>query len=295
MKIKNCFEDYKVKNIGKTACIELEVAAKHKENKTDPFNKEFPTATTGCKYESNKIIELRGIHLLEDKKRIAIYRYFQQYYKDKFPVWADTHLSWWVHFHAFFRKGIEHGFNTVKFKINSSNYVSNFLSLPLYAKIRNKQFFVRPNGKIDLPTSQDNYKQHTTYNDLYLTRLKTSFRTNWVSASPWTNNNWHLSLEFRMNNVLDTRLYWYYIWQLLLAEKWIILKRVLKPIEDNRTINFSDSTTQSLSNLTWTSYTDEEFNTIKENFKVLLKVLRFEWFKNTAKHLHDYWKENLLI
>lgn len=286
--IKDIYADYAKENIGTKISIELEVSKEDAEQVKDKF------PTLKIKMESYRIGEILNIHELATEARQKIYKDIKKIYKDKFPVWQDTYLSWGVHFHAFFKETINRDtINSLQFKLNFNDYNKNFQALPLYAKAQGHKFCSRPNGQ-DFEWNSDTL----AYNMMWRTSVggfRNSFRSHQIGYG-YNTNEWrdeYKSIEFRCNNITDTRIYGYYIGQLLLAEQGIKLNILSTTLRSERT-SFN-KWYKAVSELTGTTYSGEDSEKIRSNFAILLVTLRKNGFREAAKQLRAYAKEFAII
>ncbi len=288
-KISDIYADYSKEDIWTKISIELEVAKKDAQE----INKQFPTLK--IKMESSEIGEILNIHKLGTKDRQKIYRDIKKIYKDKFPVWQDECLSWGVHFHAFFKETISRNtIDSLDFKINFAEYNSNFQALPLYCKANGHTFFTRPNGQ-----GFSNSASELTCAMMWRNSVggfRNNFRSHQIGYGYNDNNrseDEYKSIEFRCNNITDTRIYGYYIWQLLLAEMGIKLNTLSKEID----ISYQHHSTEykNIVELEGTKYTWKDSDTIRSNLSILLMALRKNWFREAAKQLRAYTKEFVII
>lgn len=285
MAIRELFEDYKAVNVGKSICIELEVA----ETDARDLQLEFPN--TAVHMESSRIYELTKVHLLKGSERKKIYDRMRDTYRNKFPVGRDTYLSWGIHFHAFFKRPVS---KTVLAKnhllLSYNNIVQNYHSCPLFCKVENFKFIHRPNA---FPSKQTyDIPDFSSLGRIFDQRwtiggVRASFRTHHKSYSEG------MSIEFRCNDVMDTRIYWYYIGQMLLAEAGITLP-TLSVIPTRYTLSL-DSTYQDLSKCDGHRYNQEDQTKIKNNLNIILKLLRHNGFPNAAIQLKAYAKDVAIL
>jgi len=153
------------------------------------------------KRESTKIFEPRDIHKKNYILRHKLFTACKERYQDSFPIWANDQLSGWNHFHITIPKEIrEDIFKAFKFNYVGSTLWNLMQNIPLYAKIYRDKYFSRP-----FFTSNSECNRALIWNDWkgYFVVVKQSYLT----SGTWS----YRSIEFRWNNVIDTRLYWYYL------------------------------------------------------------------------------------
>lgn len=289
-KIADMFLDYSKEEIGKHISIELEVAHADARKIVDKYPQ-----VLRAHGESSKIYEIVNIHKLDIVDRKSIYGSIAKIYKDTFPIGADEYLSGWVHFHAFMKKNMERDeIEQIEFKLNFEGYKDNYHALPLYAKANNMTFYRRQNGGLD----NYSYSAATTIMGTMMSGnygwrhpvggFRSSFRTTRVEYPEFR------SVEFRCNNILDTRIYGYYIGQMLLAEAGIKLEQLSTKVEATSNPK-PRGYTINISELQGTTYTWDDVTKIKRNLKLLLAVLRKNKFTKAAYNLNKYAKDMQII
>ena len=289
--------DYSKEEIGNHISIELEVANIDANN----IQKQYPNAYP--KSESSKIKEITNIHQLPLLDRQEIYKTIKNIYKDTFPIGWDTMLSGGVHFHAFMNRNMTGPeIASIPFKLNFIEYAHNFNALPLYCKANWMQFYRRPNCSIESYTESMWYRHYNMQRALLWIEpslasgsrtsvggWRKSFRTHWIDYDTFR------SMEFRCNNITDTRIYGYYIGQLLLAEAGIKLEKLSKIVKQTENPNPSGIHI-TLSELQWTVYdSPEDQKKIRQNLQLLLVILRKNKFTKAAYNLRMYAKEMKII
>lgn len=298
MSIKDLFCDYKAENTWKSICIELEVTTKDCNDIVWKYK--YPLQWYR---ETDKIYEILNIHTTPTNIRKKIYNDVKNIYKEKFPVGEDTFLSWWVHFHTFLKEpitktSIREGNNILNFKLPLSSYINNFLNLPLFLKVKDFNFFWRP---WKIPNIEDARPQSITDFLLWWRNSAGWFRDTFRSHRDNTNNEFIKSIEFRCNNVIDVRLYWYYIWMLILAEQWINLLPLSKTmVSQSYDFSWKDYVDlDELKNLdVWCvkyEHSNEDIRKIKTNINILTTHLKLNWFSNASRQLKSYCRSMKLI
>lgn len=184
----------------------------------------------------------------------------------------------------------------LNFKINTTQYQNNFKALPLYSKANGHTFYSRPNGQ-----SFDMYRA-SLFDAMIENRsaaggIRNSFRSHRIGYgyNDCQEGENFKSIEFRCNNITDTRIYGYYIGQLLLAEMGIVLKELSIPMPRDMSSFDEKETYKNIKELRGTTYKGEDSETIVQNLKILLMALRKNGFRESAKQLRAYAKEFAII
>ncbi len=297
---KRFFPDYNKERIYQDYSIEYEVSFAHK----DIINKEFWTDLR-FKNESDKILEIVDIHNMNKSSQKKIYSIVQDIYMDWFPIGSDSRLSGGNHFHITIPREWRDMFTELFSRIwYSSNWSSLTLFnkyieenlwglqrwLGLYQKIYNRKFYTRPFpfrnsrfDKIEVTMCRDDQASYKWW----FVMMKSSY---W-SSSEWC--TWYSSLEFRWNNVIDTRLYGFYLWCLKAAIFWDfgtdIIKENLKDIyTDDSYYTWNEISLYSLQ-LLW-RYSNIDNKNI-ENIKAFLIYL-YKDYPKAAIALREYLSEH---
>jgi len=234
--------------------------------------------------ESSNIMELRDLHLRDKKTISKVYKKCQEYYKDKFPLWANGHNSWGVHFHVFWDFDIFEDTSINKFN-------SLLINCPFFMKLYNWSFYNR----------QNRMHRFEDYRDVEDNSKGLCVTCNSVG-----------SFEFRCNNVIDGRLLGYYQWVLLAAKKKIKFEKVSNKIETYSkrwdTKGYWQRNEGNHSILKWTKYEDwvtdipiedcegikvsqEDKGIILRNVEIIVSLLKEEGLTNSSKAFGEYLDE----
>lgn len=181
------------------------------------------------KRESDNIYELVDLFNNTEEANNKIDEILR-FYDKRFPVGENTYLSWWNHMHIFFpweHLDLMVTLLDTESMINSMYY--KLLNTPLYAKAfynpldSNKLYMINRKNNMFWRTSRlsnSSKSYFITYKDNKYDYYSTNYSDD--------DNYWPVedikSIEFRLNNVLDKRIKWYYIWILLCTILWIKLK-----------------------------------------------------------------------
>lgn len=241
---------------------------------SDNFRKE---ALLGYSYhsESYKIKELNRLHEESEEGRTKAINLITEFYKDKFPIWGDNRLSWGVHFHIFkwdYRK------------IKNSGLSYKILNCPLHCKIKWNKIYNRYlcNRSMFPTTDSFLYSNSKGYAFCYKNR--------------YTSNTTGTSIEFRCNNVFDSRMYWYYVWLIICVKNNIKFKKTSDQLREyaknwSRIEYDSDLNDLELYKINWYRVSEEDMKVIKYNSILILKALEIHWLFNAALALKEYLNE----
>lgn len=195
------FQDYGPEDVWKkwAFALEAEIAVQDAAD----WNK--MTGTNLFRKYTSRIWESERAHELEGWEKLRLMDFLRKNYDYHIPFGADSYLSGGNHFHIFFNE------ETYDFwrNFNKANkFEAWFKYAPLYAKYHEWVWFNRRNFRA--------------------TPIGTII-PNWSKCASVTLKNYYTggcpsgtrSLEFRLNNVLDARLYGYYLWMMLTVAFWV--------------------------------------------------------------------------
>lgn len=309
-----------------------------------------------------KIVEVEWMHNANKEARFDYYSSLKNYYRYRFPVWSDNHLSWWNHFHIFFKywQTTKTLFNMTEFQIIKMQYF--LMNVPLYAKPYRENgklyFFNRENSwfkpyykncinqfddilphhhLFNTEEKRNNLIRENTYRNqfMWLSSKSTPF-TMKISYTGWTHyvydrgqersfitsrdtsnesaevkkftETWSMSIEFRCNNVIDWRLYGYYLAAILYAmsdDDKVFYK--IKPLkhayelfswdqskyrneldeeEIPDSIHFDEINKKDFNLVEWT-----DLDYLKYNYTQMMKILNTCNLPNTTAMLQEYCSE----
>lgn len=332
----NLFKDMSSKWLYHDYAIELEVSHESAEKAISLLDKKNKDKLY-MKKESWRICEVSRVHTLPQTKIQKIYNYLKEDYKDKLPIGNDWNISWWVHFHVFLNKdsnykdflneryyiSSQYNPNRENQKANSIEFnktlLKNFKCLPLNFKYYNDNLIWRFNIKSNIQK-----KLNCSTNDSIVWKHLSWWLRNWNSPD-WT--SLIHSIEFRFNQVVDIRLYWYYIWLYLLSLNWITLNESIndfsnllsfeKTYRNHDNNMYPERTQKNQFNSEASSLLNEDFNfhcddiisklwhsykldqsekkAIVSNLEIVHKALLANNLPNASKQLREYQKEYNII
>jgi len=243
------------------------------------FDKKINNYYNNYKYEwcSSDIIELLRVHNQSEELRMKIYNDVKEFYKNKFPIWTDWYVSWWVHFILFWEFWwFENQYQEIK---------ELLLNCPLFCKIENERFYSRYNRMFKFNGDREGiiYWSKSHYID-----LKKSLFSHWEIGVKWT------PVEFRCNNVFDDRLQGYYQWVLLACKKGVEFDLI-----DTKLYEYVKKGEQKKRNSWWDVELKEmeggsfekSLPIIKKNIKKILVLLKEEELHKSAEMLKEYCNE----
>jgi hypothetical protein len=228
--------------------------------------------------ESSTIYELINVHLWTPEDILDTYNKVNKFYKDKFPLWSNNQLSWWVHFHIF-----KWDFTW----LNWTTLTNTLLNLPIYWKIHNQKLYVRSTERF---TNYDNY-------------IGTNYKSSAVSYKTIYHSHkreWYMiynkSIEFRCNNVFDARLYWYYVWIMIANKEWISLESTSDDLKTFIKIWIRDTFSWAVSDIPlpeikWFRISDNDFSIMSINWLKIINLLIDNWLIYAARALKEYMNE----
>lgn len=270
MSIAKYIKDFSKETIYNGTCaIEPEVDIDYLK----PFIKEYGLETHT---ESTRIIEVDNMHLISKDKKEILINEFTNHYADKYPRGRDWNVSWWVHFHIFLWEKNKESFGR-KFVLNNFNswlLGTNLLHFPMFGKI------------------YDNKVYHKKWMSIF------SIPSKWVWWCKWylftyKDEFWYQSVEFRCNNVFDFRMYWYYIWLLLVTSLWIRLKKtsehnvIPNKCNDWKPLPIWDIHLSKVSSY-WNEIDKELF---QSNLFLIYSLLISYWYTEACKELYNYFED----
>ena len=146
-------------------------------------------------HESDRIFEIDNMHMLSKERIKEINNLITDEYSCRFPIGESEYISWWIHFHVFLNSTDKSYARNIFGKIQLSDMYHNFI---------NSLLFMKKDKHWDWLYSR--FANYTAIcNDKKL--LQENGRTYWISYK----TDFLTWLEYRLNNVYDFRLYWYYV------------------------------------------------------------------------------------
>lgn len=235
------------------------------------------------KRESYKIYELLRVHIQNETTRLNIHDKIKEEYKDKFPVWSDWKLSWWTHFVLFG--------DFWEFKDKNIELKNKILNCPLHLKTMDLKFYSR---ELSHRSTFDNRASINVDNKWYFVALKTELHSNWEYNIDWC------PIEFRCNNVFDDRILWYYQWILLAVRrdvKFKILSDEFRKYAKNWDKNIYRWYNKNFNKIVWFELKEDsdDYKKLKTNIRKIIKLLKENNLKQSAKQLKSYLKEKGII
>lgn len=183
-------------------------------SKDNYFRELMPSeaSTHGC---SSRILEVDRLYAASKEKRVAYYNAVKEFYKDKLPLGGDGYLSGGNHYHIFF----ETRYEIQKMYSWDPDFVKDIYSfikaVPLFAKFKKlddgtKKFFSRRNWGHNATSRIEQSKSIGI-------SAKRSYASSENRVRGWSDGPTGIedttsvqSLEFRMNGVIDNRIYGFY-------------------------------------------------------------------------------------
>lgn len=235
------------------------------------------------KHESDKIVEFLGVHNLSTKGRLSLLDEVKDTYKDKFPVGQDNwYISWGVHFLLF------GDFRDLEWKC-SKILGNNLLNCPLYCKIdKNSKFYTRY------------LRDYCTFSNILdgsslgcdSKGAPVTFKR--LLYSNWGGKKW---IEFRLNNVVDDRILWYYQAQTILFKNNIELEKIWDDnyfkIGERKSFYWEDYA--KLSELEGRKLSSKTKKILQRNLKTIFNTLEENNLSESRKQLEDYCNEYNLL
>ena len=357
-----------------TFAIEMELQI----GETDPDNNMPSTVNleecTNTWGRTPTITEIEWMHLADKGERLDYYDSLKNYYRYRFPLWSDNHLSWWNHFHIFFKywQTTKTLHNMSHFQIIKMQYF--LMNVPLYAKpwkqdgklylFNRENWWFKPffshsveafnlvfpfHSKFNTKEKRDrllsDYAYRKDSQDIAYTIPKYPI-SSWLKTAPFTTKNyytgwtyssqeqrqrtnnfisstciennseeaktfdkaWSMSIEFRCNNVIDWRLYGYYLAAILYAmsdDDTVFYK--IKPLKnsyklflwDEETYNDDRDDEEIPNSIHFDNINKKDFNLIewtdldylKYNYTQMMKILNTCNLPNTTTMLQEYCSE----
>lgn len=245
--------------------IELEIHKNHTKEveAIAPF--------TSWSRESREIYEINSYHRHQERrdKFMKAFNYLKDVYKDKFPIWQNTHTSGGVHFHLF-------DFNREWLK---GDIIDNLLlNVPLFQKFKDDTFYWRKNSR------------HEFREDEYIRTDSKSFSICY--------NRW--AIEFRCNNIIDERILGYYqaivlLWKKQNKDVKKISEELISYSKNWDTERYSCIWDVEVEKLKWYKLNKKEKETLISNVNVLLKTLRDNNLVKSAEALEEYCLEYKIL
>lgn len=238
--------------------------------------------------EWSVIRELDSMHKLPEELKLSVIDKMTKAYSSAFTVWWSTYASWWVHFHVFWKNRIHYYLLS---QLNSWVINNNLLWSLLYCVIdkKDQRFFHRAYSWSNFESEKNIIRECRGQT----ANLKNDFL-------PW--------IEYRANNVVDFRLYGYYVWITILSLFKISLKdcitkktkedyvknwcrlRFNKEDYEDYIIPTSKIPTQYLD-----FHKDIDKKMWEENIWKIYFVLSINWLTEARKQLEEYIQEYLWI
>lgn len=240
--------------------------------------------------ESSNIHELYWLHDYSSPRRKQVYNHLIDVYADRFPVWENDCISWWIHFHVFNWNFEWINWQELKYKM---------LNLPLHCKIFEWKLYSR-----DI-TYRARFQKPDETNDKYAFATYKSSFSQWALDSRPDDHQFYTgdeddyeespirSIEFRANNVMDKRIYWYYVWMLIATKEWVKLKKTSSSLRDYvSTWDTSDHYNWwddlHCNSIYWHFMSAEDLKVVRCNTYIILQLLRKHWLYKAAKALKEY-------
>lgn len=242
---------------------------------------------------SSNITEIDGLHTVRHSDALAYYEKVKEYYKDKLPLGRDTYLSGGNHFHIFI---------TTRDQLDSISNAWEYIAprmynlihgVPLYAKFKKFE-----DGKMWF-FSRRAWWHRQAYEISNNKSCGICAKDEYSSSDDcdWTVQ----SLEFRMNWVIDNRIYGLYQASMLYAvdsSEWIIEPLSISTrIYNGISYSFNESEMEENNCITldklkemeqWFFLNEQDKQKLKQNIEIALKLLRKYGLINAANSLQNY-------
>jgi len=242
-------------------------------------------------FESKCIYEINNMHKLCKEEKKAINDFIRETYSQRFPLWLNGYISGWIHFHCFLNSNDywTRYFSSIPNRILEWNFYNSLLWMKKHKK--KWSFYSRKNNY----PSFSGLKYIPSAARINGTIIKNDFL-------PW--------VEFRLNNVYDFRLYWYYIGLLLLSSEDIKLgslwltKKIKTQMKEWCKYQYKD---RSIScDIAWNdiynnihidslepqcTYEDINLEQLAINMTAIISMLRINLLHNAANALIEYLEE----
>lgn len=248
--------------------IELEVS-------TNYINENFRWWTIHS--ESTHIKEFIQLHdrSVDDIKKVIDHT--TDFYKERFPVGSSWQLSWGVHFHLFNWdfKWMDRGMLSLK-----------LLNCPLFWKIKRQKIYIRYMWswsifRTDWVIATDSKSDAVTYK-------RNSHSDHWKRFSK-------PSIEFRCNNVIDTRMYWYYVWIVLAVKGDVKFKKTSDRLREYckkwNPLDYRGDHEMELKDIVWHRIDEEDWIVMNFNIMKILNLLEKHWLIEAGLALQEYLNE----
>ena len=237
--------------------------------------------------ESENIDEFYRVHDLPEIDRMKVLDTCVDFYKDKFPVGRDTRISGGVHFHLFWEYGDV---------INDyQQFKEAILNCPLHLKIWKGVLY----GRMMYNRARFGDSIRMCFDDKEdFISLKNEF---WTSNTELNSYNTTDSIEFRCNNVIDSRILGFYQGVVLVVRKGIKLKKVSDTLTGYARIWDDNYYTKESCNwgsdlemqyIKWIKLEDEDKKIVRANIKIIFDLLKEEGLTKSAEALREYLIEN---
>jgi len=238
-------------------------------------------------YESDNIKELFQVHRLSEADRLNILELSTREYKDKFPVGEDECISGGCHFHLFG--------NYIELKNNKQDFKEVILNCPLHLKIWKGQLYGRSMEDRAFFWWNDEIRFNSKCDFI---SLKDEF---WTSSQEGSARDEETdSIEFRCNNVIDSRILGFYQGVTLAVQKWVKLKEISYTAKmygrnwDDNCYYYESSNQEDIfiKGIEWISLSKEDKKVVRVNIKTIFSLLKEEGLEGSAKALREYLREN---
>ena len=236
--------------------------------------------------ESDNIKELLQLHECNDSYIQDISKKITDFYQEYSPIWEDGYISWWWHIHIFDNKLKDIIKNEITPKqlkyllLNNPFWINYSQGVWLLRKISKRASFsntsnetYNTNSKWEAFCFKDEYYSHNEELD------EDEYDDSWFNSIS--------SFEFRVNDVIDWRVFYMYKAMILAKASWKRFKKtsedfrnyLKKWIQDNIEIDTSIDVSNKVLADYWYTLTEEDKETTIKNMYNLLYF---------AKHSEDF-------
>ena len=247
--------------------------------------------------ESDNIKELLQLHECSDSYIQDISEKITNFYQEYSPIWEDWYISWWWHIHIFDNKLKDIIKNEITPKqlkyllLNNPFWVNYSQGVSVLRKISRRASFsdtsnetYDTNSKWKAFCFKDEYYSHNAELD------QDEYTDSWLNSIS--------SFEFRVNDVIDWRVFYMYKAMILAKASWKRLKKtsedfrnyLKKWIQDNIEIDTSiDVSNKVLADYWYTLSEEDKETTIKNMYNLLYFAKHSEDFnEKEIKYMESY-------
>ncbi len=225
--------------------------------------------------ESDNIKELIWLHTNNQSTINWVSKQITDFYREHKPVWEDCYISWWWHIHIFNKELIKH----IKESITPKELKYLLLNNPFWINYRMGKWILRKiNSRCSFSDTSNVVYDNNSKGKAFCFKDKYYSHNEELDYNQYRETIWDTnSFEFRVNDVMDWRVFYMYKAMILAKIDWIRFK---KTSEELRTFlksgiteyNITDKNDITLNELANYGYTisDEDKKIIEHNLSLLL-------------------------